>query len=148
MNDEWPVPQALGLRRLLERAGASTYKLTVRDLVLASSIGIYEHERQSVQRVRINIELFVADPGSFASQDFAKVLNYETIVAGTKAIIAEGHIELVETLAERIAALCLEDIRAISASVAVEKLDIYAETSGVGVAIVRHRTTGVHNPPL
>jgi len=105
--------------------------------MLSCSIGIYEYERQHPQRVRINVELDVADPGDFAGGEFAKVLNYEMIVEGAKAIVAGGHIDLVETLAERIAALCLDDPRAVSVTVAVDKLDVYSEAEAVGVSIVR-----------
>jgi hypothetical protein len=45
MSERWPLSEALGLRRLLERAGASTYRVHVRDLMLSCSIGIYEYER-------------------------------------------------------------------------------------------------------
>jgi dihydroneopterin aldolase len=137
MTGQWPLSEALGLRRLLERAGASSYRVTVSELVLPCSIGIYERERQQLQRVRIDVDLDVVDPGSFTGEDFAKVMNYETIVEGAKAIVAAGHIELVETLAERVASLCLDDPRAVSVTVKVQKIDVYPETKGVGVVIVR-----------
>ena len=141
MIEDWPLSGALGLRRLLDRAGTSTYRVLVRDLVLPCSIGIYDYERQHPQRVRVNVELDVGDPGGFG-QDFGKVLNYEFVVDGIKRIVASGHIELVETLAERIAALCLDDPRAERATITVEKLDVYPETEGVGVTIVRRRAFG------
>lgn len=140
MNEDWPVSAALGLRRLLEKAGVSTYRVLVRDLVLLGSIGIYDYERAHPQRVRISVELDVSDPGSFARDDFGQVLNYEFVVGGIKRILGAGHIELVETLAERIAATCLDDPRAVRATVTVEKLDVFPESSGVGVSIVRRRT--------
>ena len=143
MTEKWPVSEALGLRRLLERAGASTYRVCVRNLLLPCSIGIYDHERLRTQRVRINVELDIADPGSFASEDFENVLNYETIIEGVRAIATAGHIELVDTLAERVAALCLEDDRSISVNVSVEKLDVYSDAESVGVSIVRHRDRGL-----
>ncbi len=139
MTEKWPVSEALGLRRLLERAGASTYRVRVRNLLLPCSIGIYDYERLRTQRVRINVELDIADPGSFSSEDFENVLNYETIIEGVRSIVGAGHIELVETLAERVAALCLEDDRSISVNVAVEKLDVYSDAESVGVSIVRRR---------
>jgi dihydroneopterin aldolase len=139
MTEEWPLSDALGLRRLLERAGATTYRLRVRDLILPCRIGIYEHEHRHPQRVRIDLELDVADPGSFAAEDFSQVLNYETIIEGIKRIIGSGHIELIETLAERIAILCLQDPRSVLVTVGVEKLDVYPEAGGVGVCIVRRR---------
>ena len=139
MIEGWPVSEALGLRRLLDRAAASTYRVLVRDLVLPCSIGIYEHEKRHLQRVRFNVELDVADPGSFASDEFARVLNYETVVDGIKELVAKGHIDLVETMAERIAGMCLDDPRSIRATVTVEKLDVFPETQAVGVSIVRRR---------
>jgi dihydroneopterin aldolase len=139
MSNDWPVSEALGLRRLLDKAGTSTYRVLVRGLVLMGSVGIYDHERTHPQRVRVSVELDVADPGSFAGDDFRQVLNYEFVIRGIRRILDAGHIDLVETLAERIAAMCLADPRATCATVTVEKLDIFPESAGVGVSIVRRR---------
>ena len=139
MSETWPVSEALGLRRLLERAGGSTYRVRVRNLLLPCSIGIHDHERQRTQRVRINVELDVTDPGPFSSEDFRQVLNYETIVSGIREIVDAGHIELVETLAERVAGMCLADPRSVSVIVGVEKLDVYSEAESVGVSVMRRR---------
>jgi 7,8-dihydroneopterin aldolase/epimerase/oxygenase len=147
MTKEWPLSEALGVRRLLDRAGASPYRILVRDLVLSASIGIYEHERMHRQRVRVNVELDVADPGHFGGEDFTQVLNYEFVVDGIKTLVAEGHVELVETLAERVAALCLKDPRALQATVTVEKLDVYPEAQGVGVQVVRRWPRALGDAP-
>ena len=61
---------------------------------------------------------------------------------GIKAIVAAGHINLVETLAERIAALGLADHRVEAARVRVEKLHVVAEAESVGVEIERFRPRG------
>jgi dihydroneopterin aldolase len=139
MTNEWPLSEALGLRRLLDRAATSTYRIVVRDLVLPCSIGIYDYERRQRQRVRFNVEIDIADPGAFPDRDLARILNYESVLDGIRSIAESGHVDLVETLAERIAALCLEDPRALRAMVGVEKLDICPEANGVGVSIVRRR---------
>jgi dihydroneopterin aldolase len=54
-------------------------------------------------------------------------------------MLAEGHINLVETLAEKIAELCLGDGRVETARIRVEKLDVYAEAASVGIEIERSR---------
>jgi dihydroneopterin aldolase len=64
---------------------------------------------------------------------------YAEVVADIRKLLADGHINLVETLAERIAAQCLDDHRILAAKVRVEKLDIMPEASAVGVEIERHR---------
>ena len=111
----------------------------VRDLVLPASIGIYDHEKQAPQRVCFNVELKVREGGGPVGDDIANVLSYEDIVDGIKAIVADGHINLVETLAERVAELCLADPRVGSARVGVDKLDIVPEAASVGVEIERSR---------
>ena len=59
------------------------------------------------------------------------------MVAGIRAIVAEGHINLVETLAARIADMCLADRRAARAQVRVTKLDVLGNGAVVGVEIMR-----------
>lgn len=116
-------------------------RILVRDLLLMSSIGIHEHERLAPQRVRINIEMAVRDGSGPVEDDIRQVVSYEDVISGVKALIAAGHINLVETLAERIAALCLTDPRVETVRVRVEKLDVYAEAASVGIEIDRSRTS-------
>lgn len=135
MSIEWPASAAA---TGWDDDSAVGYRVFVRDLVLPCSIGIYPHEKGLRRRVRVNAELHVASPLP-RSDDFADVVNYETIVAGIKAITEAGHINLVETLADRIAELCLADPRVGAARVMVEKLDVWPETESVGVVVERRR---------
>ncbi|CCG40225.1 dihydroneopterin aldolase [Magnetospirillum molischianum] len=116
------------------------YRILVRDLMLKCSIGIYEHERLAPQRVRINVDMSVLEQAAGpANDDIANVLSYEDVIEGIRRLLAEGHINLVETLAEKIASLCLEDERVEMARVRVEKPDVYAEAASVGIEIERYR---------
>ena len=108
-------------------------------LVLPVSIGIYDYEKQAPQRVCIDVELKVREGDGPIGDDIANVLSYEDIVNGIKAIVAAGHINLVETLAERIAEFCLADARVALARIGVDKLDIVPEAASVGVEIERSR---------
>ena len=56
-----------------------------------------------------------------------------------RAIIAEGHVRLAETLAERIAAACFEDARVRTVRVRVEKLEALTAAESVGIEIERTR---------
>lgn len=109
----------------------------VRDLMLEARIGVHRHEKKKAQRVRINLDLAVREGPRAASDRLADVVCYETIVNGIRALIGQGHVKLVETLAERIATLCLQDRRVESARVRVEKLDVFADAQSVGVEIER-----------
>jgi dihydroneopterin aldolase len=66
-------------------------------------------------------------------------VNYADLVEQVRAIVDEGHINLVETLADRIANACLVDRRVQSAKVRIEKLDVFPEAESVGVEIERVR---------
>jgi len=59
-----------------------------------------------------------------------------------KRVAGEGHVRLVETLAERIAAGVLADPRIRVIRVRVEKLDVFAELDAVGVEIERRAVHG------
>ena len=122
----------------LADAGRSQRRVFVRDLVLHAWIGVHKHERKRQQPVRINIDLTVDDPQPIDDR-LEQVVDYELIVDGVRAIVAAGHISLVETLAERIAILCLSDHRVAAAQVRVEKLDALADAQSVGVEIERLR---------
>jgi len=125
----------------------------LRDLVLAASIGVHPHEHAASQRVRINIDLGVEDDAAqplsrkpVGRDELSRVVDYEKIADAARAIVASGHVRLVETLAERIAEACLGDPRVHLARVRVEKLDIFADATSAGVEIER-RQRDLSTPP-
>ena len=127
-------------------AALGVRQVFVRDLVLEARIGVYADEQGRTQRVRINVDLGVVDEGArplsrvaVGRDDLARVVDYSVIVERVRAIVAAGHVQLVETMAERIAESCLADERILTARIRVEKLDIYPDAAGVGVEIERRR---------
>lgn len=119
--------------------GTGHYRMFIRDLVLDARVGVYPHERRAPQRVRFNIDMRVREPGQPLGDDLAKVLSYDAVIAGVRRLLAAGHINLVETVAENVAEICLADSRVASVKVAVEKLDIDPAVGGVGVEIERRQ---------
>jgi dihydroneopterin aldolase len=111
----------------------------VRDLDLMALIGIYEHEKTDPQRIIVNIDLSVQEGDGPQADDIGHVVSYEIVVKKVEQIIADGHINLVETLCEKIAAACLKDKRVMAARVRVEKPDIIKNARSVGVEIERQR---------
>jgi len=111
--------------------------LFVRDLVVPCAIGVYAHEKGKRQNVRINVDLNIADPNAIHDDRIDEVVSYDDVVVGIRALVEQGHIHLVETLAERIADMCLADRRANRVRVRIEKLDVLAEAESVGVEIER-----------
>ena len=96
-------------------------RIFVRDLVLPVRIGAYSDERSGSQQVRFDV-IVELDPGAPEPTHMGEVLSYDLITDGIAAIVAEGHIDFAETLAERIAAHVLRQKRARLVNVKVEKL--------------------------
>jgi len=111
----------------------------VRDLVLDAFIGVYDEEQGVSQPVRINMDVEVSEPSAPESDRLEDVMCYNRLTQGVKDIIAAGHIKLVETLAERIAALVLAHPMALAVRVRVEKPRAIAEAAAAGIEIHREK---------
>ena len=131
----------IGLVRPLNIADAraAIRHVFVRDLVLECSIGVHQYEREALQRVRINLDLAVREGETRGNldDDLSNVVCYEELTKGVREIVSKDHVNLVETLAEDVAAMCLTDNRVRSARVRIEKLDIVKDAVSVGVEIER-----------
>lgn len=132
-----PDSLALGaLRPAEERARDIIF---VRDLVLPCRIGIHDDERGPAQRVRFSVEIAVTQGATRGRR--RPVVCYDAIIATVHGVIEAGHINLVETLAERVAAGCLALEGASQVHVRVEKLD-RVPGAALGVEITRSRPEG------
>ena len=115
-----------------------TDRILVHDFVLPVCIGAFDSEHDKPQQVRFTVDGCVARP-AHVPERLHEVFSYDLITDGIRAIVAEGHIHLVETLAERIAAMVLAHPAIASVTVRVEKLEVIPGGS-VGVQITRART--------
>ena len=113
--------------------------LIVRDLALDAHIGAHGHEHGAAQRIRITIAAAVEPPHDPLADNPRQVVSYEAFVDAARALLTDGHILLVETLAERLAGAVLANRRVRAARIRVEKLDVYADCGAVGVEIERAR---------
>lgn len=116
-------------------------RVFLNNMVLRAAIGVHPHEHGTTQRVRINLSFGVQDePGLAAGRDdLSRTVSYERIVELVGRVAAGGHVRLVETLAERIAAAVLADPRIRVTRVRIEKLDVFNSLDSVGVEIERRQ---------
>lgn len=90
----------------------------VRGLEVAAGIGVYDHEQGRLQRLIIDVTL---DLTPAPIERLGDTINYETVAEAARAIVAEGHVGLVETFAERLALAMLDDARVHRCTVRIEK---------------------------
>ena len=114
-------------------------KILVKDLILKISVGIHSFEKRKKQRVRFNIDIN-ADPGLIPDDNnLDSIINYENIIKDIKKITNKKHYFLLETLAEKIFLKLFENIRVKKVKLRIEKLDVFKNTSSVGIEIEKSK---------
>lgn len=113
--------------------------ILIRDLRVEALIGIHKRERHVPQTVSIDLDIGLPGTAVFASDKVADTIDYEQVALRIRALVASGHFRLVETLAERIARLLLDEFGAPWAKVSVAKIAILGNAKFVGVTIERAR---------
>lgn len=115
-------------------------KIIVRNLHLDMHIGVYDHEKKAPQKVIVNVEADIPFNHDWQADSIDGTFSYEDIVQAASRIAGEGHIHLVETMAERIAEHCLTHLLVMAVKVRVEKPDIFPAADAAGVEIFRTRS--------
>lgn len=104
-------------------------------------IGITEDERRAPQDVVLNVQFESDQRKAAQSDDVADAVDYRALNKRILALVESSEHRLVETLADRVARLCLEDARIESVRVRVEKPGALRFADNVGVDIHRTRRT-------
>ena len=114
--------------------------ILIRDLRIEVLIGIHKRERHVAQTVSVDLDIGIPGTTVFASDKVADTIDYEQVSLKIAALAGTGHWRLVETLAERIARMLLDEFGAPWLNVSVAKIDILPNAKFVGVTIERRKT--------
>ncbi|EJF89025.1 dihydroneopterin aldolase [Bartonella tamiae] len=128
------VPFELQNHEIAEKNTLGTDRIIVEDFILPIEIGAYRGEYGRQQKVRFNIIADVVRQ-TRNPEDMRHIFSYDLILDGIKTLVSLGHVELVETLAERIAAFILAYPLVQKVIVRVDKLEL--GPAAVGVEIER-----------
>ena len=109
-------------------------RISLRDHVVEVEIGAFQQERGRTQRLSFNVVVEVKAPGQVAD-DVDKILSYDRITEAIQAELSGDRLNLLETLAENVAARILTEDQALRTFVRIEKLDL--GPGALGVEIVR-----------
>ncbi|ARE39317.1 Dihydroneopterin aldolase [Rhodovulum sp. P5] len=112
-------------------------RLSLRDHVVEIEIGAFQAERGASQRIRFNVVVEVRPHPAPLDDDVDRVLSYDAITEAIAAELSSERLNLLETLAERIATRLLGEPQAMRVFVRIEKLD--RGPGALGVEIVRDR---------
>jgi 7,8-dihydroneopterin aldolase/epimerase/oxygenase len=118
-------PALAGCRRLF----LVNYELPVR-------IGVHDFEKGSAQRLLFNVDLYVPLAQSTPRADrLDEVVDYDFVRHVIAARVAQGHVELQETLADDIAAALLAHPQVRAVCLSTRKPDVYPDCDAVGVEV-------------
>lgn len=123
----------------LANAARGLRHVFVNRLAVEASIGIHPHERENKQTIWLTIDAGVLEE-SASAEAIGDVVCYEDMCKTATALASDGHIDLVETLAERIADRLMEDPRLVQIRVQIEKPQAIDQAASVGIAISRLRS--------
>ena len=123
----------------LANAARGLRHVFVNRLAVEASIGIHPHERENKQTIWLTIDAGVLEE-SATPEAIGDVVCYEDMCRIVTALASDGHIDLVETLAERIADRLMEDPRLVQIRVQIEKPQAIDQAASVGIAISRLRS--------
>lgn len=117
-------------------------KIHVRDLTVECIIGTEPKERVNKQPVVINLALDCDLSKAGATDRLADTVNYKDIRDKVVQRVEGSAYELIESLAARIADLCLEDPRIVAVKVVVDKPGALTLSRSVAVEVQRSRRAG------
>lgn len=110
----------------------------MRDLRVMARIGVYPDEHLAPQPILISIDGWVIDD-TVQHDRIDDVYSYEAFRNVALDVVQSGHIQLVETMAQRIADALMQDQRLQKLTVRIEKTAIFHDAAAVGVEIERVR---------
>jgi dihydroneopterin aldolase / 2-amino-4-hydroxy-6-hydroxymethyldihydropteridine diphosphokinase len=103
--------------------------------------GVFEFERRVGQRFVVDAVLHLDTRPAAADDDLTRTVNYGELAAALADVVRGDPVDLIETLAARLAAVCLDDERVVAVDVAVHKpqAPVPEEFGDVVVAVRRNR---------
>ncbi|MCB1334455.1 MAG: dihydroneopterin aldolase [Roseivivax sp.] len=118
-------------------------RISLRDHIREVEIGAFQQERGTTQRICFNIVVEVAPQDGPVDDDVDRILSYDRVTEAIAHELAAERLNLLETLAERIATRILREPQAIRVFVRIEKLDRGPGALGVEIVRSRHNMAGL-----
>lgn len=126
--------------RRFKTQDAPETRIFVRGLLVQASIGVHPHEYEETQPVILDIELNMGDMPLPEKDRLNETLDYAVIAEKAEEIALEAHVQLVETLAGRIAEWAISvDPRVVACAVRIAKPQALLKADAAGVEVIRYR---------
>jgi dihydroneopterin aldolase len=115
-------------------------KVFIRQLEIATVIGVYDWEQQLRQSVVLDLEMAADIRTAAASHKLEDALDYHAVASRLQDFVGNGQFLLLETLAEQCAEIVLREFAVSWLQLRLSKPGAVAGAKEVGVQIERERT--------
>ena len=109
------------------------------DFTLQANVGVYKHEKEKTQPIKINVIAKVRNPKRINDNNLQSVVCYNQISKKIKKIIKSGHTILLEKLAEKIFQECFKNKRIETIKIRLEKPEAIEGAISAGIEVERSR---------
>ncbi|MSR88957.1 MAG: dihydroneopterin aldolase [Candidatus Margulisbacteria bacterium] len=115
----------------------STAKIRLSPIHLQTIIGILPQERTTPQSLILHLALYVDSCQAALTDDITHAVDYAQVLASVRTYVEDTQFHLIETLAEKIAALILQDKRIKKIKLKLDKPQAFNEAPMVSIEIKR-----------
>jgi 7,8-dihydroneopterin aldolase/epimerase/oxygenase len=119
-----------------------TDELSITGIECFAHHGVFDFEKREGQIFVVDLVLGIDTRAAAASDDLAETVNYGTLTLDVKAAVERDPVDLIETVVQRIADVCLLESRVEWARVTLHKPDAPIDATYSDVALTITRTRG------
>lgn len=111
----------------------------IRELRLPAWIGLYKYEKAAMQTIELDLEFALPGESVFMTRKVRDTIDYGVVCERIEELLQAERFGLVESLAERIAQVLLDEFQSPHVVVSVTKLGVLKNAKRVGVRLERSR---------
>ena len=115
-------------------------KILIKELLLDLKLGYYQFEKEEVQKVKFNLEVYYENKKPTSDNDIKSIVNYGKIVKLIKKLTKNKHYNFLEALAEDVFDILFKDKRIEKITLQIEKLEILKDCTSVGIQITKKKS--------
>lgn len=117
---------------------ADCRRLFLRNYELTVNIGVHDHEKRAAQRLIVNVDVYIPLALSSPRRDqLSEVVDYDLMRQAIADRVAQGHVQLQESLCDDVAAALLRHPLVRAVRISTLKPDVYPDCDGAGVEVFR-----------
>jgi dihydroneopterin aldolase len=111
----------------------------IQQLAVKTTIGVYDWEKKIKQQLLIDIQMSSDITGAASSDNIDDTIDYAVVASTITCFIEQNSFELIETVAEKVAAIILNDFAVTQVSLTLQKPGAVQNAQSVGVNITRQK---------